>query len=149
MQPSRSLRANRYFIKDNLTTLVYIPLLHFNFRRLSRHTMARTKPGIKKKFHQPVEPQSAVVRELHLACKAEDSKRVAELLNDSSITAADATGCLEETWRNLQVTRLLLEHGADPAVCARTNRMSESFDLIKLLVEFGYDIKINGHCVLQ
>jgi hypothetical protein len=27
--------------------------------------------------------------------------------------------------------------------------MSRSFDLIKLLVEFGYEIGINGHCVLQ
>jgi len=89
------------------------------------------------------------MRELRLACKAEDSKRVAELLSDGTITAADATACLEKTWRDLSVTRLLLEHGADPAVCARTYRMSQSFDLIKLLVEFGYDIKINGHCVLQ
>ena len=27
--------------------------------------------------------------------------------------------------------------------------MGESLDLIELLVEFGYDIGINGHCILQ
>jgi len=111
--------------------------------------MTTTKPSPKKVFRQRTKSDSAAMRELRLACKAEDSKRVAELLSDGTITAADATACLEKTWRDLSVTRLLLEHGADPAVCARTYRMSQSFDLIKLLVEFGYDIKINGHCVLQ
>jgi hypothetical protein len=111
--------------------------------------MARTSLCTKKKFHQPTELDSAAMCELRLACKAENSKRVHELLGEGLITAANATACLEDTWRDLVVTRLLLEHGADPAVCGRTHRMSQSFDLIKLLVEFGYDIKINGHCVLQ
>lgn len=106
--------------------------------------MAETKPGV----NMP-EPDSAAMHELRLACKANDSNRARELLDDDSITATDATACLEGTHRNLPLMRLLLEHGADPAVCAKTRYMRESFDLIKLLVEFGYDIGINGHYVLQ
>lgn len=45
--------------------------------------------------------------------------------------------------------RMLLEHGADPAVCATLRCMKRSIDLVKLLVEFGYDIKINKHYILQ
>jgi len=59
--------------------------------------MARAASGAKKKFHQPMEPDSAAMCELRLACKAEDSQRVGEILSDGSITAADATACLEET----------------------------------------------------
>lgn len=111
--------------------------------------MARTKPGAKEQRREPVEPDSELVRELRTACKADDSQRVTELLNNGSIIATDATKCLEETWMNLPLTRLLLEHGAEPAACATTFRMSHSFELVELLVEFGYDIKSNGHCILQ
>jgi hypothetical protein len=111
--------------------------------------MARTKPGVKKEVHEPIVPDSAPVRELRFACKANDSLRVRELLDNSCITAEDATACLEDAHSNLSLMRLLLEHGADPAVFARRHYMSRSFDLVKLLVEFGYDISINGHLVLQ
>ena len=111
--------------------------------------MASTKPDAKKDSHKPTGPDSAAVHELLSACKAHDSKRVRELLDDGFITAEIATACLEAAHPNLSLMRLLLEHGADPAVCAKTHHMGESFDLIKLLVEFGYDIGINGHCVLQ
>lgn len=111
--------------------------------------MAGTKLDVKVESHKPVDPASAAVHELRLACEANDSRRVRELLENDSITATDATACLESTHRNLPLMRLLLEHGADPAVCAKARYMRDSFDLIKLLVEFGYDIGMNGHFVLQ
>jgi hypothetical protein len=97
------------------------------------------------------EPDSEVRGELRSACKykAEDIQRVAELLDSGSVTAADATACLEEAWHNLPLMRLLLEHGANPAACATEYHMGESIELIKLLVEFGHDIKTNGHWILQ
>lgn len=110
--------------------------------------MARTKPGAKTNAVKR-EPDPEVRGELRSACKADNIQRVAELLDNSSITAADATACLEETWQNLPLMRLLLEHGADPATCATTRCMRKSIGLIKLLVEFGCDIKGTGHWVLQ
>jgi hypothetical protein len=97
------------------------------------------------------EPDSQVRGELRSACKykAEDMQRVAELLDSGSATAADATACLEEACHNLPLMRLLLERGADPAACATECHMGESIELIKLLVEFGHDIKTNGHWILQ
>ena len=111
--------------------------------------MVSTKSDAKERSHQPIELDSAAVDELRLACKAKDPKRVRELLDNGSITAEDATACLEETWRDLPLMRLLLEHGADPAACASRYYIRQSFDLIKLLAEFGLDISINGHLVLQ
>jgi ankyrin repeat protein len=110
--------------------------------------MARTKPGAKMNAVKR-EPDSEVRRELRSACKADNIQRVAELLGNGAITAADATACLEETWQNLPLMRLLLEHGADPATCATTRCMRKSIELIKLLVEFGCDITGTGHWVLQ
>jgi hypothetical protein len=110
--------------------------------------MARTKRGAKDDRVER-EPDSEVRSDLRSACKANDVQRVAELLNGNSVTAADATECLDETTQHLPLMRLLLEHGADPAACATTRCMGESIELVKLLVEFGYDIKKNGHWVLQ
>jgi hypothetical protein len=98
---------------------------------------------------QHVEPDSACRRELRSACQTNDSQRVGELLRSGIVSAADATACLHDTTESLSLTRMLLEHGADPAAIASTKHMSQSFELVKLLVEFGHDIRVNGHCILQ
>lgn len=89
------------------------------------------------------------LRGLRNACSANDSQRLQELLDSGTVTRADANACLEFTKDQLPLMRMLLQHGADPAVCATTRLMKRSIDLVKLLVEFGYDIKINGHDILQ
>ena len=112
--------------------------------------MARTKPPKRGAKIEKIEPESEIVCELRSACAANDTGRVVELLNNGSITAADATACLRHALPpKIPVIRLLLEHGANPAVCATTRYMQESIELIKLLVEFGCDIKGTGHWVLQ
>ena len=108
--------------------------------------MARIKHGIVMKRRENT-PESDVRSELRSACKADDVQRVAELFDNCTTTAADATACIEETTENLSMMRMLLEHGADPAACATTRCMQESIELIKLLVEFGYDIRVNGHWI--
>ena len=112
--------------------------------------MARTKPPKRGAKIGKIEPESEIVCELRSACEGNDTGRVVELLNNGSITAADASACLRHAWPpKIPVIRLLLEHGANPAVCATTRYMQESIELIKLLVEFGCDIKGTGHWVLQ
>lgn len=81
--------------------------------------MAGTELDAKMESHKPVEPDSAAVHELRLACKANDLNRVRELLDGDPIIITDATARLDGTRLNLSLMRLLLEHGADPAVCAR------------------------------
>jgi hypothetical protein len=111
--------------------------------------MARTK-RFGRTISPESEPESEVVRALRKVCEEDDSRRVVDLLAGGSVTAADATACLKRSWRlKVPVMRLLLEHGADPAACGTTRYMQKSLELMKLLVEFGYDIKINGHWVLQ
>ena len=77
--------------------------------------MAGIDPNARKKYRKLYTPDSAAVRELRLACKANDSQRVRMLLDGDSTSAADATACLTETRKNLSLMRLLLEHGGDPA----------------------------------
>lgn len=110
--------------------------------------MARTKPGYRD-VRPRREPDSELVRELRSACKTDHIGRVRELLDAGSVTPTDATLCLRDALQDISLVRLLLEHGADPSGGARVLYMSRSFALVKLLVEFGYDISINGHCILQ
>lgn len=109
--------------------------------------MPRIRTG--RRSHRPVNSSSEAADELRPACMAGDLHRVAQLLGSGSVTAEDATECLDETHDNLLLMRMLLEFGADPSACADEWRMCESFDMVKLLVDFGYDIRINGHRILQ
>jgi hypothetical protein len=105
--------------------------------------------GVRTKKRQNVEQDSAVRGELRSVCKTNDSQRAGELLQRGTVSAADATACLVNTTQDLSLMRMLLEYGADPAHIASTKYMRRSFELVKLLVEFGYDISANRHCILQ
>jgi hypothetical protein len=107
------------------------------------------KSGIVSKAPPQSSANDDEIRELSAACSANDSQRLRGLLDSGSITRANATGCLDSTLSRLPLIRMLLDYGADPAACATSRCMKRSIDLVKLLVESGYDIKINGHCILQ
>ena len=89
------------------------------------------------------------VQELQSACKAKDTLHVGALLSGSSVKATDASACLPMAWPNVEVMRLLLEHGADPNVCATVWYMKKSIEVVRLLVEFGLDIRATGYLILQ
>lgn len=95
------------------------------------------------------QPYSVSGKALQSACNAANTLRVRELLQGRTVSAYDVTTCLRNAWPKVEVMRLLLEHGAEPSMCATTRCMKHSSSIIRLLVEFGYDIKINGHCILQ
>ena len=86
-------------------------------------------------------------RELERACKENDIARVHELFATRALDQNDATAC---TFRvsDLSLMRCLLEHGADLRWYLKKNA-PPSLDMIKLFVEFGYDVKVEGHKILQ
>jgi hypothetical protein len=95
-------------------------------------------------------PHHKLVRELVSACDADDLPRIRHLLTTTSLEKAHATDVLKNTY-SLPVTRCLLEQGADadykPTWRPETNH--ESLERLKLFAEFGYDVKLKGHLILQ
>ena len=85
--------------------------------------------------------------ELERACKENDIARVHELFTTRALDQNDATTC---TFRisDLSLMRCLLEHGADLRWYVEKNA-PPSLDMVKLFVEFGYDVKVEGHKILQ
>lgn len=105
--------------------------------------------AVRTKNRQDVKQYSALRGELRSACQKPDSQRVGELLQRGAVSAADATACLGNASQDLSLKRLLLEHGAEPAQIPSTKYTGRSFELVKLLAEFGHDISTNEHCILQ
>jgi hypothetical protein len=95
-------------------------------------------------------PHYGLVRELASACNADDLPRIRHLLTTTSLEGADATEALRKSL-SLPVTRCLLEHGADANYDPpwRPETDPESLDRLKLFAEFGYDVKLKGHLILQ
>ena len=88
---------------------------------------------------------SADQRELKAACKANDIAHVRELFATRPLNNIDATNCGLFT-SSLPLMRCLHEHGA---VLAKLVNSATSLDMVKLFVEFGYDVKAEGHKMLQ
>jgi hypothetical protein len=84
---------------------------------------------------------------LKRACKENDVARVHELFTTISLDYENATLCTYGM-SNLPLMRCLLEHGADLKRYLEINA-PPSLDMIKLLVKFGYDVKAEGHKILQ
>ena len=87
------------------------------------------------------------VEELKWACDEEDIPHITDLLTTTSLDSADATDVFTKR-HSIRTLQCLLEHGAD------ANRISSkirtpSLDVLKLLARFGYDVKANGHLILQ
>jgi hypothetical protein len=87
-------------------------------------------------------------RELQEACKANDIARVRELFATRPLTGLDADLYGGLTSPDLPLMRCLLEHGADIERHLLVSPPT-SLDMVKLFVEFGYDVKAEGHKMLQ
>lgn len=87
------------------------------------------------------------------ACSNGDLLTAQRLFAESSLTAEDASRALEDVAKEedlksrLDLYRFLLEQGADVNVV--TYSPVPSLDILKLLTEFGLDIKADGHTILQ
>lgn len=91
---------------------------------------------------------SADQQELKVACEADDISRVRELFATRPLNEHDATVCSFQTSPSLSLMRCLLENGASFANYLKINP-PPSLDMVKLFVEFGYDVKGEGHKMLQ
>lgn len=87
-------------------------------------------------------------RELEIACKANDVACVRELFATRQLSDNDATKCSFHASPDLALMRCLLEQGADFSRYLWV-KPPPSLDMVKLFVEFGYDVKAEGHKVLQ
>ena len=88
-----------------------------------------------------------LVQELKSACDEEDIPRIAHLLTTTSLDSDDATDVVTEK-HSVRTMQCLLEHGADANQMASSIHVP-SLDVFKLLARFGYDVKANGHLILQ
>jgi hypothetical protein len=86
-------------------------------------------------------------RELKSACEAEDVTHVRQLLTTTILGSSDATAAFKPSL-SVPVLRCLLEGGAD-ADSIVTKRRPQSLEQLKLLAEFGYDVRSKGHLILQ
>lgn len=92
-------------------------------------------------------------RELDDACLTGDVSRVRQLFVDGDLDASDATDTLRSSEGfPLATIRCLLELGADVdqfVPWAASDGEIQSLEAMELLVEFGYDVKLRGHLILQ
>jgi hypothetical protein len=90
-----------------------------------------------------------LVRELDLACDADNLPRIRQLLTTTSFKSRDITGAFDES-QSVHVLRCLLEHGANADYIASSTRLRVlTLDHLKATAEFGYDVKSKGHEILQ
>ena len=87
--------------------------------------------------------------ELELACRKEDTARNRELFRTTPLNAEDATAILRNALPDrVALMRCLLEHGADPTTALFLEDLRD-LDVLKLLTQFGFDIRSKGHLFLQ
>lgn len=87
--------------------------------------------------------------ELELACRKEDIARIRELFRTTPLNAQDATALLRNALPDrIALIRCLLEHGADPNTAFLSEDLRD-LDVLKLLTQFGFDIRSQGHVFLQ
>lgn len=88
-----------------------------------------------------------LVEQLEIACDEENISRIAHLLKTTSLDSDDATDVANEQ-HSVRTLQCLLEHGADADRIA-SSLGGPSLDVLKLLTRFGYDVKAQGHLILQ
>ena len=92
-------------------------------------------------------------RDLDDACLEGDLSRVRQLFSDAELDDSDATDTLRSSrGYPLATIRCLLELGADVdqfVPWAASDGEIQSLEAMKLVVEFGYNVKTKGHLILQ
>jgi hypothetical protein len=84
---------------------------------------------------------------LRSACEAKDVARVKSLYSKSPYNNI-LDECLEDSTPNVALLRCLLEDGASPDLYAQKGYITSN-DTLKLLADYGHDIKLQGHLILQ
>ena len=82
------------------------------------------------------------------AVEAGNIVRVRQLLATATLQASDLTEALDYASPHLELMRCLLEHGADASAAPNVEDI-RSLGVLKLLVEFEYDIRSTGHLFIQ
>ena len=89
------------------------------------------------------------VRRLLFSAVEEDNvERVNQLFATISFEAGDATRALGHALTSPAVMRCLLMHGADAKAFDEIEKV-RSAEILRILVEFGYDIRSTGHLIIQ
>jgi hypothetical protein len=97
----------------------------------------------------PPDGENERVRQsLFSAIAADNVELVGQLFASNSLQAGDATRALRRASTHPAVLRCLLMHGADPKAFDRIEWV-RSAEVLRLLVEFGYDIRPTGHLIIQ
>ena len=94
-------------------------------------------------------PHDRAKQELVMATRAHDKPRVRQLFETTPLDADDATEYLPWALPDVAMMRFLLEHGADARSISMRRAYRRSLDVVKLLTEFGFDVKSKGHIILQ
>lgn len=89
---------------------------------------------------------------LFQACDNNDTATAQRLLADYHLTTDDISEALRRIARKdlkarSPICRLLLEHGVDANVVPSIT--TTSLEVVKLLTDFGFDIKKRGHKILE
>lgn len=89
--------------------------------------------------------------DLCAASRDGDVALVSRLLANHPFDADDATAALDEAELNPTIISILLQHGADVKVVSiRMIPCSDTLgELLRLLAEYEYDFKSDGHRILQ
>jgi hypothetical protein len=85
---------------------------------------------------------------LFSAVEEDNVERVNQLFATTSLQAGDATRALDHALDSPAVIRCLLLHGADAKAYDQIEDV-RSAELLRLLVEFGYDIRPTGYLIIQ
>lgn len=98
--------------------------------------------------HPPDGEHERVRQSLLSAVEADNVELVGQLFATNCLQAGDATGALGHASTRPAVMRCLLMHGANPKGFDRIERV-RSAEVLRLLVEFGYNIRPAGHLIIQ
>lgn len=99
----------------------------------------------------PSSSEDEIRKDLELACRDRDADKVSRIFAFQQLNADDATAALQDARMDFEVIRVLLQNGADPnSISIRQAASSKrAGELLRLLHEYGYNFKTDGHIVLE